>query len=161
MAGARYFKDVEKQLAKLGYAVSHQNAKAMWVYSCSGREDVAVNPSLSENAARHLVQQLQKTCGTYEAKPKRNATAVKNRQAVQRDLDAMRLAAERVAIEAQHAEYLARIGAAPLTQANRADLARIERRLAEIRELERLMVCVPASAEHRGTGQVRHRAGVR
>jgi len=161
MAGAKYFKDVEKQLSTLGYTISHQNAKSMWVYSHCDREDVAVSPSLSENAARHLIQQLQKTHGTYEAKPKRNATAVKDRQAVQRGLDAARLAAERSAIEAQHAEYLARIGAAPLTQANRADLARIEHRLAEIRELERLMTSIPASADHRGSGQARHRAGVR
>src|SRR5665647_3566072 len=161
MAGTKYFKTVEKQLSKLGYTVSHQNAKSMWVYSHRDRDDVMVNPSLSENAARHLVQQLQKTCGTYEAKPKRNATAVKDRQAVQRDLDAMRLAAERAAIEAQHAEYLARIGGAPLTDLTRAELARLERLIAHYRELERIMVSIPASAEHRGTGQARHRAGVR
>lgn len=161
MAGAKHFKTVEKQLSKFGYVFSHQNAKAMWVYSHSDREDVAVNPSLSENAARHLIAQLQKVHGTYEAKPKRNASAVKVRHAIQRELDAVRLAAERAAIETQHAEYLARIGAAPLTQANRADLACIEGRLAEIRELERLMTSTPASADHRGRGQARHRAGAR
>lgn len=161
MAGAKYFKDVEKQLSKLGYTFSHQNAKGLWIYSHDDRDDVMVNPSLSEHAALYLMQHLQKVHGTYEAKPKRNATVVKVRQAVQRGLDAVRLAAERSAIEAQHAEYLARIGTAPLTLANRADLARIEHRLAEIRELERLMTSIPASADHRGTGQARHRAGVR
>ena len=160
MSGAKHFRDVEKQLSKFGYTVSHQNAKSAWVYTHSEREDVAVNPSLSESAARHLMQRLQKIHGTYEAKPKRNANAVKVRHTKEAELAAERLAAERRGIERQRDVYLSRIAGAELTQIDRADLARIERRLAEIRVLERMMKSVPASADHRGRGQARHRSGV-
>jgi len=157
----QFSKKAIKAAERLGYVYARTNSNGFEIYECPMFGEIGINPSMDEQAYRNTVRQMEKAAGALTRAQGRDASAVKVRHARKAALDAVRLAAERSAIEAQHAEYLARIGTAPLTQANRADLARIEQRLAEIRVLEQMMKSVPASAEHRGTGQARHRAGVR
>ena len=148
-----------KEAERLGYEYDRTNSSRFDVYVHPNAGEIAINPGMDEAASRSCIRTMQKAVGMFERQAGRNATAIKDRRARHEELNAERLAAERRDIEKQRATYLARIGAADFTQVDRADLARIEARLTEIRQLEALMTDVPASAEHSGRGRARHCAG--
>lgn len=164
MAGTKHFKAVQKQLAKFGYEFNRCNASSHWIYSQNGREDIAVNPSLSDNAARGLLRQLQKAHGIYVSGPKRHTVAIKERQAHERDAlkaKAAQLTAERAKILAKRDRHLSGLGG----RLSPADLSELIRRLEEIdRErhaIEKLMAA-PVGNSHLGTDRrVQHQAGSR
>ena len=156
----QFAKKATKEAERLGYVYARTNSSNFDIYEHPSAGEIGINPSCNEASYRNIVRQMQKSVGVLVRAQGRDAIAVKDRHAKRAELDAERLAAERRDIERQRDVYLARISGAQLTQIDRADLARIERRLAEIRVLERMMTSVPASADHRGRGQARHRAGV-
>lgn len=155
----QHAKKAIKEAERLGYELAHTNSNHFHVYVHPAAGDIALNPSMDESASRNVIRQMQKAVGRFVQAPGRNAAAVKVRSAKAAEIQALRLGAERRRIEEQRDSYLRRIAGRTLTRFNREELARIEKRLAEIRELERLMTDVPASSDHRGTGQARHRSG--
>lgn len=155
----QYGKKAIKEAERLGYEYIRTNASNFDIYAHPLAGEIAINPSMDEAAGRNVIRAMQKAVGAFVPKPGRNAVAVKERTAKAAEIEALRLRAERRRIEEQRDSYLRRIAGRTLTRFNREELARIEKRLAEVRELERLMVDVPASADHRGTGQARHRSG--
>jgi hypothetical protein len=158
----KFSKKAAKEAERLGYVYSHANSSNFDVYVHPTAGEVSISVSLNdENLCLSIIRQMQKSVRMLDRAKGRSTAAIKDRNARQAELDAKRLAAERRDIEMQHTAFLARIGGAVLTQVDRADLALIESRIAEIRRLELLMTAVPASAAHRGTGQPRHQAGAR
>jgi len=161
--GTKHFKVIQKELTKFGYVFDRQNSKGLWIYSHSDLEDIAVMPGASEHTARHLLQRLQTLCGTYEAKPKRNPAAIKERQAQEREVLKARsatLAAERDAILAERDLSMSGLGAILSPLALRALIHRLEQINRERHEIERLMAA-PVGGSHLGNGRVTHQAGSR
>lgn len=157
----QYAKKAVQEAERLGYEFDHTNSNNFHVYVHPSVGEIALNPSMNEGTARQVMRRMQQAAGALDRTQGRDAGAVKDRARRRADLDAERLAAERRQIEAQRDTYLARIAGAPLSNLDRGELARLETRLKEIRRMEALMVSIPASADHRGRGQSRHRAGAR
>ena len=163
MAGGKHFKAVEKQLTKFGYVFDHQNSKALWVYVHPERDDVVVNPSISDGLARVLLRRLQKLHGTFKATPKHNPAAIKERQAKEREVLKARsasLTAERAQILAERDLSMSGLGAVLSPLALRALIHRLEQIDRERHEIEKLMNA-PVGGSHLGTGRVTHQAGSR
>ena len=162
--GTKHFKTVQKQLEKFGYVFSHRNSKEVLIYTCDGRDDVAVSATIAEHVARHLLQRLQKTHGTFKATPKRNPAAVKERQAQEREVLKARsatLVAERAQILAERDLSMSGLGAVLSPLALRALIHRLEQIDRERRAIEKLMAA-PVGNSHLGTDRrVQHQAGSR
>lgn len=161
MSGKKEFKALEKRLTRLGFEYDHQNASSQFVYVHDAHPDLAVSPGISEGAGRILLRKVEKSLGCLEAKPKRNAQAVKERQATERE----RQQAELTRLDAERAEILRRrddlLGGAGAHLSN-AEIRAIEDRVraieAERRAIERLMNA-PTTASDRGRRSARHEAG--
>ena len=161
--GTKHFKVVQKQLEKFGYELDHCNAKSSWIYTHPERDDVAVNTSISDHAARVFLRQLQKLHGTFKATPKHNPAAIKERQAKEREVLKARsaaLAAERATILAERDLSMSGLGAILSPLALRALIHRLEQIDREHHEIEKLMAA-PVGNSHLGTGRVQHQAGSR
>jgi hypothetical protein len=164
VAGTKHFKAVQKQLAKFGYEFNRCNASSHWIYSQNGREDIPVNPSISDHAARVLLRQVQKLHGTFKATPKHNPAAIKERQAKEREALKARsaaLAAERAQILAERDLSMSGLGAILSPLALRALIHRLEQIDRERHAIEKLMRA-PVGNSHLGTDRrVQHQAGSR
>jgi len=164
VAGTKHFKAVQKQLAKFGYVFDRSTASSHWIYVHPERDDVSVNPSLSDGMARVLLRQLQKTHGTFKATPKHNPAAIKERQAKKREVLKARsaaLAAERAQILAERDLSMSGLGAILSPLALRALIHRLEQIDRERHAIEKLMRA-PVGNSHLGTDRrVQHQAGSR
>lgn len=163
MSGKKDFKALEKRLLRLGFEFDHQNASHQYVYTHGHHADLCVSPGINEAAARILLRKVEKTLHCATAAPKRNAHALKGRQAAERvrhqaELD--RLDDEREAILRQRDSYLSGAG----EHLTNAEVRAIEDRVREIeserREIERLMGA-PSTGTDRGTRSARHESGRR
>lgn len=161
MADSKHFKSIEVVLDRFGYAYSYTNTKGAYIYTRDGMRDVAVRPNPNDHTARTIIKELERANGAWEATPKRNATAVKERQKQARKAlkeQAERLARDRADIVAERDRRLGGLGAV-LTSNELQDLAR---RLEEIdRErhaIEKLMAA-PVAGDHAGSRHARHQSG--
>lgn len=162
MAGKKHFKQVESALERHGYEFSHRNSKAMYVFM-RGREELVVNPSCAESAARQIIRRLQRDNGTAEAAPKRDAVAIKERHAAERErlkAEAARLDRERADIIAMKDAYFSGAGSMLTAAEVKALEARVREIERESREIQRLM-SAPVTGAHAGNGRVTHEAGSR
>lgn len=158
----RYAKELIKELEALGYEFSRTNAKMMHVYVRPGVPDLIVSPGCSENAARQILRQVKRSLGCADEVAKRNPEQIKARQAAERESAAAavdRLNRERDDLIASRSRLLAGRANGLTRQQVRAIEKRIEETERERRHWESLMTSTPASADHRGSGQARHRSG--
>lgn len=163
MSGKKDFKALEKRLTRLGFRFDHHNASSQFVYVHDSHPDLAVSPGINDGAAKILLRKVEKALNCRADGPKRNARAVKERQAAEREkqrADLARLADERAAILRRRDELLSGAGA----HLSNAEVREIEDRVREIeaqrREIERLMGA-PTSAADRGRREARHESGAR
>lgn len=154
------FRALEKRLVALGFEYDHTNASSQYVYVHDTHPDLAVNPTLSDNAARQVLRKVERTLGCAKKAPKRDAARVKERQAVEREQlhdQAARLAAVREQMIAERNALLDGNG----SHLTNGELRDLERRVREIEreqaEIQALMVERPAH----GTDRVKHRSGDR
>ena len=150
-----------QEAERLGYEYARTNSSNFLVYEHPTAGEVCLSQSMSENACRTAIRQMQKAVGALVRTSGRSASVVKGRRARRAELETERAAAELRRIEAHHEAFLARVGSAPLAQGDRDELRQIEARLAELRALAGLMTDVPSTSAHRGAGQARHQAGGR
>lgn len=150
MAGKKDFKALEKRLARLGFRYDHQNASSQFVYTHDRHPDLAVSPGINDGAAKILLRKVEKALDCQALTPKRNAQAIKDRQARSREslrADDARLEAERAAILRQKDAVFS--GAGSYLSAD--EVLALEARIREIdrerREIERLMGA-PVSGTH-------------
>jgi len=156
----RHAKELVKELEALGYEFERVNAKSMHVYARDGAE-ILVSPGVDENAARQILRRVRRDLGCTEEVAKRKPAQIKERQAAERENAQQaiaRLAKERSELLARKDAALA--GRFGLAASEAREIERlIESNDRERREWERLMTRTPSSADHRGTGRARHRAG--
>jgi hypothetical protein len=129
--GKAAFKATEKRLAQLGYAFERINSKQWHVFSRKGSPDVALNPSVSERDARHLVTKLERQHGIQQQVNKRNSAAIKDRQRAERE----RIRHEMDRLDAERTALIRRKELLPTGQ---FDLMARNERLALERELQRI-----------------------
>lgn len=144
---------------QLGYRHERTNSRGHLVYVHASGHEVHISPAVDEDQARAASKAMRKACGQQQTVPKRNATAVKERQRRRHELDAERITAERRERQAERDAILARKEHAPLTGVDREDLRLVDERLAELHQLESLMKATPGSGHHQG--RVAHTAGHR
>lgn len=162
MAGSKYFKKVKKELISHGFEFAHRNSSANWVFT-RDRQEIVINPSCDENAARQIIQRLKKDNGTKEAATKRNASAIKERQAHDRErlkAEADRLEAERTEILLKRNEQLSGLGEVLSAAEVRELTDRLEVIDREHLAIKKLMES-PVVSAHLGAGRVQHQAGSR
>lgn len=163
MSGKKDFKVLEKRLTRLGFRFDHHNASSQFVYVHDSHPDLAVSPGISDGAAKILLRKVEKALNCRTEAPKRNAQAVKDRQAADRErqrANLVRLDKERAEILRRRDELLSGAGA----HLSGVEIRAIEDRVREIetqrREIERLMGA-PTSAADRGRREARHESGAR
>lgn len=164
MAGTKHFKVLQKRLAQLGYRRTGSSAGgSMWTFGHESGHEITVNPSVDENASRQIIRTLDRQHQQAKKAPKRNAAAIKERQAQDRirlQEESVRLEAERLRISRQRDDYLGGAGA----HLTASEIAQIEQRVREIevrtREIQRLMGA-PTVGVHQGTRPARHESGQR
>ena len=156
------FRNLEKRLVALGFEYDHTNASSQYVYVHETHPDLAINPTLSDNAARQIVRKVERALGCAKKAPKRDAVAVKARQSVERDQRRAyhaRLYKTRIDMVEQRMGLLDGAG----EHVTNAELRDLERRVRQIemeqRELEQLMTERPNTG--RDSQRAKHRSGER
>lgn len=155
----RWVKALVAEVEQLGYEQTGVNAKGHLVYAAPGGREVRISPDASEDQVRDLTRAVRKASGTFAPPPRRKAAACKDRAGRRRQLDRVRLAAERRQVQAEHDAYLARIAGAPHLRDDPAALRRVEQYLTELDRLDALMRSIPAAGDHQGRRGARHTAG--
>lgn len=163
MAGKKDFKALEKRLVRLGFTYDHQNASSQFVYVHERHPDLAVSPGVNDAAAKHLLRKVEKALNCLGPAAKRNAQAIKDRRATDRERqqeELARLDDERAAILRRRDGLLDGAGA----HLSNAEIRALELRVEEIdrerREVQRLMNA-PTSNRELGRQRARHEGGRR
>lgn len=160
MAGKKAFKTLEKRLLQLGFEYHRTNSSSQFVYVHDAHADLAINPGLDDNSARQLLRRVERSLGCAKQQPKRNAVAVKERQAVERGQlrqEAERLERKRLQIIAERDLLLDGAGS-HLTNAEIRDL---ERRVREIEKQQREVHALMTERPNTGRDRAKHRSGNR
>jgi len=157
------FKSVEKCLIGLGYVFDHINAKSQRVYVQAGHADLLVSAGIAEHAARQLITSLQKRHGVFQAPPKRNAAAIKERRATDRSelkARAAKLDIERTDILTKKSKQLNGLGGYLSPKDMGALVKRLEAIEREQAEIHKLMNA-PVGGSHQGPRKAQHQTGQR
>lgn len=156
----RLLKALIRDAEAAGYEHVDTNCRGALRFEHPHRPLFLLNPGADE----HMVRKLRALAGLDEHGPKRNAVAVRGRQAQERE----RCRREQQAHQARLDELLAaksRMLAGHAAHLSTTEVLRIEREIERAeREVSRyaaLMTALPATAEHGGSGRARHRAGAR
>ncbi|WP_377324685.1 hypothetical protein ACFJIY_07480 [Pimelobacter simplex] len=160
MAGKKAFRVLEKRLEQLGFEYDRTNSSSQFVYVHDSHADLAINPGLDDNSARHLLRKVERALGCAQQQPKRNAAAVKERQAAEREQlrqEAERLERARLQIIAERDLLLDGAGS-HLTNAEIRDL---ERRVREIEKQQREIHALMTERPNAGRERAKHRSGER
>jgi len=160
MAGKKAFKSLEKRLTALGFEYDHTNSSSQFVYAHPSHPDLAINPGLDDNSARQVLRKVERALGCASKQPKRNAVAVKERKAVEREQlrqEAERLEQARLQMIAERDLLLDGSGS-HLTNAEIRDL---ERRVREIEKQQREIQALMTERPNSGRDRAKHRSGER
>jgi hypothetical protein len=148
-------KELIAALERMGFEHDRTNSRGYLIFTFDGQE-VSVNQGIDERSARNLLKQVERANGVEQQSNKRNATAIRERQATQRNAlrsDIERHRVELDAIVAQRARQLDGAAAA-LTDADILRIqAHIETKERELRDIENLMRGATLS-----TNRAKHRA---
>ncbi len=158
------YRKIEQFLIENGFEYSHTLSKQRDVFVAAGHSDFTLNQNIDDHRSKLLLRNLQKRFGIATDKDhrKRDAGAIRDRQAKERERLQQELARSNRELEAlvrQREERLDGLGRVLDSEAMHAIERHIEAKEAELREWNRLIREIPSAAENRGTGQVRHRAG--
>lgn len=163
MAAPKQYRLVEDFLIEHGYTLDRINSKQTGIYTCPDRADVSLSLGIGDRQARQLIRTLQRDFGIPTAKDqsKRDALAVKERQAVERERAhqaAARSAAELEQLIRERDAVMDGLGSILGDQELDRVAALIEAKEKELRGWQQLMQSIPASGEHTGRASARHRS---
>lgn len=157
----REVKQLIKDAEAAGYEQVGTNCKGALRFEHSARPMFLLNPGADE----HVVRRLRVLAGLSEDGPKRNAAAVRDRQAKERDRCRRERDAHQRRVDELRADKDRMLGGHAASLSDR-DVLRIEREIEraerEVTRFERLMTEVPSTAAHAGAARsARHTAGNR
>jgi hypothetical protein len=137
----RWHRTATDEAVRLGLTHTRVNARGFDVWESPAGAEYAISPGIDEARCRDLVRRMRRDAGITDRTPGRNPAKVKARQA----RDRKRLAQAK----AKHEARLAHLRGAwhKLTDSERDEVHAIEARLAELRDLERQMQCIPNGPE--------------
>lgn len=138
---ANHFKQMQVELERMGYEYQSRNSKGgeTWTHGCG--DSVVIYPGMKEYTHRLVLRDRMKAVGISQQTNKRKVDQIKDRQSKQREIDHREM-------EARSAWLAARIRDLEMAASMRVLTAKqqqlLTERLAEWRDLQRLMTQVPS-----------------